>query len=92
VLTPSPGARRLTWLMLAVAAMALLSAILPAEILVGLVTCAVFFALLYGNAALAWRLVPRDVLMVVDDSLGLPCPEVLEPYLRRLTLPVSATP
>ena len=65
--------------------------VLQAEILVGLVTGAVFFALLYGNVALAWRLAPRDVLMVVDDSLGLPRPEILEPYLRRLALPLSGS-
>jgi uncharacterized membrane protein (UPF0182 family) len=106
----------LTWLVLAIATLVLLSTagqilgfytdwlwfhevqftsvfvtVLQAEILVGLVTGAVFFALLYGNVALAWRLAPRDVLMVVDDALGLPRPEILEPYLRRLTLPVSAT-
>ena len=50
-----------------------------------------FFAILYGNVALAWRLAPRDVLMVVDESLGLPSPEILRPYLQRLALPVSAT-
>ena len=65
--------------------------VLQAEILVGLLTGAVFFAILYGNVVLAWRLAPRDVLMVVDDSLGLPPPEIVEPYLRRLALPVSAT-
>jgi uncharacterized membrane protein (UPF0182 family) len=105
-----------TWLILAIAAIALLSTagqimgfyadwlwfhevqftsvfvtVLQAEILVGLVTGLVFFALLYGNVALAWRLAPRDVLMVVDnDALGLPRPEILEPYLQRLALPVSA--
>jgi hypothetical protein len=106
----------LTWLILAVAILALLSTVgqivgfytdwlwfgevqftsvfvtvLRAEILVGLVTGVAFFAILYGNVALAWRLAPRGALVVVDDALGLPSPEILEPYLRRLALPVSVT-
>ncbi len=106
----------LTWLILAIATLALLSTVgqivgfytdwlwfgevqftsvfvtvLRTEILLGLVTGVVFFAILYGNVALAWRLAPRGTLVVVDDALGLPSPEILGPYLRRLTLPVSLT-
>ena len=108
---------RLTWLILALAIMALLSTagqilafyadwlwfgevqftsvfitVLRAQILLGIATGAVFFAILYGNVTLAWRLAPRGVLMVVDDdALGLPRPEILRPYFQRLALPVSAT-
>ena len=38
---------------------------------------------------LARRLASRDVLVAVDDTAGLPSPEVLDPYLRRLAFPVS---
>src|SRR4030095_14499539 len=65
--------------------------ILRTQILLGLVTGVAFFVILYGNVALAWRLAPREKLVVADDALGLPSPEILRPYLRRLTLPVSAT-
>lgn len=65
--------------------------ILRTQILLGLVTGVAFFVILYGNVALAWRLAPRENLVVADDALGLPSPEILRPYLRRLTLPVSAT-
>ena len=63
--------------------------VLRTEVLLGMVTGAVFFVILYGNVALARRLAPRDVLVVADDALGLPSPEILEPSLRRLALPVS---
>jgi uncharacterized protein len=65
--------------------------ILRTQILVGLVTGVAFFAILYGNVALAWRLAPREALVEADDALGLPSPEILRPYARRLTLPVSMT-
>ncbi len=65
--------------------------ILRTEILVGLVTGVAFFVILYGNVALAWRLAPRGTLVLAADVLGLPSPEILRPYLRRLTLPVSMT-
>ncbi|HSC71925.1 MAG TPA: UPF0182 family protein [Candidatus Methylomirabilis sp.] len=106
--------RGLTWLILALATMALLRAagqilalyadwlwfrevqftsvfvtVLRTEVLLGVVTSAAFFVILYGNVALARRLAPRDVLVVADDALGLPSPEILEPALRRLALPVS---
>jgi len=63
--------------------------ILRTQILLALVTGAAFFVILYGNVALAWRLAPRETLVVTDDALGLPSPEILRPYLRSLTLPVS---
>jgi uncharacterized protein len=106
----------LTWLILAIATLALLSTagqivgfytdwlwfgevqftsvfvtILRAQILLGVVTGVAFFVILYGNVVLAWRLAPRGALVVADDALGLPSPEILRPYLRRLTLPVSMT-
>ena len=65
--------------------------VLRTEILVGLVTGVAFFVILYGNVALAWRLAPRQTLVVADDALGLPSPDILRPYLHGLTLPVSMT-
>jgi hypothetical protein len=63
--------------------------VLRTEILLGVVTGAAFFVILYSNVTLAWWLTPRDVLVAVDDALGLPSPAILEPTLRRLALPVS---
>jgi uncharacterized membrane protein (UPF0182 family) len=63
--------------------------VLQAEILVGMVTGAVFFLILYGNVMVARRLAPRDVLVAVDDAGGLPSPEILDPYVRRLAFPLS---
>ena len=110
---PCESTRR-TWLIIAIAAFALLSTagqivgfygdwlwfrevqftsvfltILRTQILLGLVTSVAFFVILYGNVALAWRLAPRGPLVVADDALGLPSPEMLRPLLRGLTLPVS---
>jgi uncharacterized membrane protein (UPF0182 family) len=65
--------------------------ILSTKILLGLATGVTFFVIFYGSVTLAWRLAPRDTLVVADDALGLPSPEILRPYLSRLTLPVSAT-
>ena len=65
--------------------------VLQTQVLLGVVTGVAFFLILYGNVTLAWWLAPRQALVVVDDTPGLPSPEILEPYLRRLTLPVSAT-
>ncbi len=104
----------LTWLILAVATIALLSTagqilgfytdwlwfrevqftsvfvtVLRTQVLLGMVTGAAFFLILYGNVILARRLAPREVLVAADDALGLPSPEMLEPYLRRLALPLS---
>ena len=104
--------RGLTWLILALATMALLSTagqilalytdwlwfrevqftsvfvtVLRTQALLGVVTGAAFFLILYINVLLARRLAPRDALVVADDALGLPSPEVLEPYLRRLACP-----
>ncbi len=106
--------RGLTWLILGLATVVLLSTagqivgfytdwlwfrevqftsvfvtILRTQILLGLVTGVAFFVILYVNVTLAWRLAPRETLVVADDALGLPSPEVLEPYLRSLTLPAS---
>jgi uncharacterized protein len=107
---------RLTWLILAIATMALLSTagqilgfyadwfwfrevqftsvfvtVLQTQVLLGVVTGLAFFLILYGNVTLAWWLARRQALVMVDDTAGLPSPEILEPYLRRLALPVSAT-
>ena len=46
--------------------------VLRTQILVGVVAAAAFFLILYGNLTLAWRLAPRQVLVTVDDALGLP--------------------
>ena len=64
--------------------------VLRTQFILGAVTAVAFFLILYINVLLAWRLAPRDVLVVADDAIGLPSPEVLEPYIRRLALPVSA--
>jgi len=63
--------------------------VLRTEVLLGAVTGAAFFLILYINVLLARRLAPRDAIVVADDALGLPSPEILEPYIRRLALPVS---
>ena len=63
--------------------------VLETQVLLGVVTGAAFFLILYGNVILAWRLASRQVLMAVDDTAGLPSPEVLDPYLRRLAFPLS---
>src|SRR3989454_5029501 len=106
----------LTWLILALATLALLSTagqivgvytdwlwfrevqftsvfvtVLQTQPLLGVVTGAAFFLILYGNVTLARRLATREALVVADDLPGLPSPEILKPYLGRLTLPVSVT-
>ena len=63
--------------------------ILRTQALLGAVTAIAFFLILYANVLLAWRLAPRDALVAVDDGFGLPSPELLEPYVRSLALPVS---
>ena len=62
---------------------------LQAQVLVGVVTGALFFLILYGNVMVARQLAPRDVLVAIDDVAGLPSPEILDPYLRRLAFPLS---
>jgi uncharacterized membrane protein (UPF0182 family) len=62
---------------------------LRTQVILGVVTAVAFFVILYLNVLLAWRLSPRDAIVVADDALGLPGPEVLEPYIRRLAVPVS---
>ena len=106
----------LTWLILALATLALLSTagqivgvytdwlwfrelqfasvfvtVLQTQVLLGVVTGAAFFLILHGNVTLARRLATREALVVADDLPGLPSPEILKPYLGRLTLPVSVT-
>ncbi|MBI4841355.1 MAG: UPF0182 family protein, partial [candidate division NC10 bacterium] len=68
---------------------AVFATVLKTQVALGLVLGLAFFLILYANAVLARRLGPRDVLVVVDDSLGLPSREILEPYLRTLILPAS---
>jgi len=68
---------------------AVFATVLQTQVALGLVFGFVFLLVVYSNAVLARRLAPRDVLLVVDDSLGLPSQEILEPYLRTLILPVS---
>jgi uncharacterized protein len=106
----------LTWLILALAIMALLRTggqilgfyadwlwfrevqftsvfltVLRTQVLLGVVTGVAFFLILYGNVILARRLAPREALVAADDAPGLPSPEILESYLRRLAFPVSVT-
>jgi hypothetical protein len=63
--------------------------VLRTQLLLGAVTAGAFFLILYGNVLLARRLAPREALVGADDALGLPSPEILEPYIRRLALPGS---
>src|SRR2546425_9559655 len=65
--------------------------VLQTQILLGVVTGAAFFLILHGNVTLARRLATREALVVADDLPGLPSPEILQPHLGRLTLPVSVT-
>ena len=65
--------------------------VLRTQVLLGVVTTAAFFLILYGNVILARWCAPREVLVAPDDTLGLPSPEILEPYLRRFAVPVSVT-
>jgi uncharacterized protein len=65
--------------------------VLQTQVLLGVITGAAFFLILYGNVTLARRLAPREALVVADDLHGLPSPAILQPYLGRLTLPVSVT-
>ena len=64
--------------------------VLRTQVLLGAVTAVAFFLIVYINVFLARRLARRETLVVADDALGLPIPEVLEPYVRRLAVPVSA--
>jgi uncharacterized membrane protein (UPF0182 family) len=63
--------------------------VLQAQVLVGMVTGVVFFLILYGNVIVARRLSPRETLVAGDDVEGLPSPEILDPYVRRLAFPLS---
>src|SRR2546425_8318316 len=65
--------------------------VLQTQVLLGVVTGAAFFLILYSNVTLARRLATRETLVIADDLPGLPSPESLQPYLGRLTLPVSVT-
>jgi uncharacterized membrane protein (UPF0182 family) len=62
--------------------------VLRTQLWLGAATALAVFLILAPNVFLALRLVPRDALIVVDDALGLPSPEVLIPFLRRLAMPV----
>ncbi|MFQ5520587.1 MAG: UPF0182 family protein, partial [Candidatus Methylomirabilia bacterium] len=46
------------------------------------------FIFLYLNLSLAARAAPPDALWELEDQLGLPGPEVLEPLIQRLLVPV----
>jgi uncharacterized membrane protein (UPF0182 family) len=65
--------------------------VLRTQVLLGMVTGAAFFLILYGNVTLARRLATREALVVADDLPGLPSPEILDSYLGRLTVPVSVS-
>lgn len=53
--------------------------VLQTEVLVGLVTGAAFFLILYGNVALARQLAQRQVLVLVDAAAE-SGPDILQPY------------
>ncbi|MFQ5896643.1 MAG: UPF0182 family protein [Candidatus Methylomirabilia bacterium] len=46
------------------------------------------FVFLYLNLSLAARAAPPDALWELEDQLGLPGPEVLEPLIQRLLVPI----
>ena len=63
--------------------------VLRTQVLLGAVTAVAFFLILYAQRAPGLAARPARRRRGGDDALGLPGPEVLEPYVRRLALPVS---
>jgi len=61
--------------------------ILTARAALGVLLGTLFFAAVYGNLYLASRSPATDVLIELEDHLGLPSRFILEPYLRRFLLP-----
>ncbi len=61
--------------------------ILTAKAVLGLLLGSLFFATVYGNLYLASRSPATDVLIELEDHLGLPSRFIVEPYLRRFLLP-----
>ena len=44
--------------------------VLRTQVILGVVTGAAFFLILYLNVLLAWRLSPRDAIVLADDALA----------------------
>ncbi|MFQ5847739.1 MAG: UPF0182 family protein [Candidatus Methylomirabilales bacterium] len=51
---------------------------------------AICFSILYLNLFLVYRSPATDVLVELEDHLGLPSRFILEPYIKRFLLPVTA--
>lgn len=64
--------------------------ILQTQGLLGLVFGAICFSILYLNLSLIHRSPATDVLIELEDHLGLPSRFILEPYLKRFLLPITA--
>ncbi len=63
--------------------------ILLTQILLGLIFGGICFTTLYLNLSLVHRSPATDVLVELEDHLGLPSRFVLEPYIKRFLLPVA---
>jgi len=61
--------------------------ILTAKAMLAFLLGSVFFAAVYGNLYLASRSPATDVLIEMEDTLGLPSRFIVEPYIRRFLLP-----
>ena len=63
--------------------------ILTTQLLLAVTSGLAFAVLLYINLYLASRFTATDVLLEVEDRFGLPSRLVIEPYFRRLLIPVA---
>jgi hypothetical protein len=61
--------------------------LLTAKAILGLLLGSAFFVSLYGNLYLASRSPATDVLIELEDHLGLPSRFIVEPLVRRFLLP-----
>jgi uncharacterized membrane protein (UPF0182 family) len=64
--------------------------ILLTQSLLALIFGGIGFAILYLNLILIHRSPATDVLVELEDHLGLPSRFILEPYIKRFLLPVTA--
>jgi uncharacterized protein len=64
--------------------------ILLTQSLLALVFGGICFPILYVNLSLIHRSPATDVLIELEDHLGLPSRFILEPYVKRFLLPVTA--
>lgn len=64
--------------------------ILSTQGLLALLFGVICFTILYVNLSLIYRSPATDVLVEMEDHLGLPSRFILEPYIKRFLLPVTA--